>query len=425
MSEKKYHLDTIAVHQNFRGDDKNSVARGIYPSTAFIFDDADHGADLFDLKVAGNIYSRLTNPTNDDLGNVVSDLEGGVGGLAVSSGASAVTATVLAICNAGDHILATKELYGGTLALFANTLNRLGIETTFVDQDTSKEELKSLIQPNTKLIFAEVLGNPNINVLDCEKFSQLAKEAHIPFVVDNTFSPPGIFNAKEHGADIIVHSATKYLGGHGNALAGVIVDCGTFDWTSGKFPAFTTPDPAYHGLVYSEAFGNAAFIYKVRTQVLRDTGLTASPFNSYLILNGLQTLNLRLKHVSENALKLAKWLEAHEGVASVSYPLLESHKDYARAVEYFENGAGGILSFQLKGDLQKCKNFINHLELCINAVNVGDVRTIVSHPASTTHRQSSAEELAAAGITDNFIRISVGLENIEDVIQDLDQAIRR
>lgn len=423
MTTNPYKLETLAVHQNFRGDDKHSVARGIYPSTAFIFDDADHGADLFDLKVAGNIYTRLTNPTNDDLGDLISQLEGGVGGLALASGAAAITATILALCEEGDHILASRSLYGGTLALFQNTFSKLGIQTTLVDPEDSYEELAKQIQPNTKLVFAEVIGNPSINVLDCEKFAKLAQTSHIPLVIDNTFSPPGLFKVKDHGANIIIHSATKYLGGHGNALVGAIVDCGNFDWTNGKFPSFTQPDDAYHGLVYSEAFGPAAFIYKVRTQILRDVGLTASPFSAYLVATGIQTLSLRLQHVSKNALALAQWLEKLPQVESVSYPLLKSHPDYARALTYFPNGAGGILSFKLKGDLAESKSFINQLKLCINAVNVGDVRTIISHPASTTHRQSSEEELLAAGITPNFIRISLGLENIEDIKTDIKQAL--
>lgn len=422
---QKLHLETLAVHQGFKGDETNSIVRPIHTSTAFAFNDADHGADLFNLSAVGNIYSRLTNPTNDALGNVVAELEGGVGGLSVASGAAALLTTVLSICESGDHIVSSKSIYGGSYSLFSNTLKNFGIEVTYVDQNASREEIQQAFQENTKILFAEVIGNPKVEVLNVEKFAALAKANDVPFVVDSTFTPPAIFRAFDHGVNIVVHSATKYLGGHGNALAGVIVDSGTFDWNNGKFPSLTTPQDAYHGLVYTEAFGNLAFLIKARAHVLRDIGASLSPFNAFLVLQGIQTLHLRLDYVSKSALALAKWLENHPQVEWVSYPLLESNPDYDRAKAYFPKGAGGILAFGIKGGREKSRAFINGLELGIHAVNVGDVRTIVTHPASTTHRQTPADELAALGISEGFIRISVGLENVEDIKADLDQALQR
>ncbi|ELV09077.1 O-acetylhomoserine aminocarboxypropyltransferase [Wohlfahrtiimonas chitiniclastica] len=422
---QKLHLETLAVHQGFRGDETNSIVRPIHTSTAFAFNDADHGADLFNLSAVGNIYSRLTNPTNDALGNVVAELEGGVGGLSVASGAAALLTTVLSICESGDHIVSSKSIYGGSYSLFSNTLKNFGIEVTYVDQNASREEIQQAFQENTKILFAEVIGNPKVEVLNVEKFAALAKANDVPFVVDSTFTPPAIFRAFDHGVNIVVHSATKYLGGHGNALAGVIVDSGTFDWNNGKFPSLTTPQDAYHGLVYTEAFGNLAFLIKARAHVLRDIGASLSPFNAFLVLQGIQTLHLRLDYVSKSALALAQWLENHPQVEWVSYPLLESNPDYDRAKAYFPKGAGGILAFGIKGGREKSRAFINGLELGIHAVNVGDVRTIVTHPASTTHRQTPADELAALGISEGFIRISVGLENVEDIKADLDQALQR
>lgn len=422
----KLQFETTAVYQNFRGDDTNSIVRGIHPSTAFIFNDADHGADLFDLKVAGNIYTRLTNPSNDALGQLVSDLEGGVGGLSFSSGSAAITLAILNIVKTGDHILASRNLYGGTISLFNNTFKPLGIDVTYIDNDLSYEEIKKLVQPNTKLLFGETIGNPLVNVLDYEKYSKLAKEVHIPFLVDNTFTPAYLFKPLEHGANIVIHSATKYLGGHGNALGGIVVDGGNFDWTKDdKYPDFTTPNEAYHGIVYSDVFKEAAYIYKLRTQGLRDIGATISPFNAFIISQGIQTLHLRLDRASSNALELAKYLEKHPKIEWVSYPLLESSKDYARAKEYFPKGASGILCFGIKGGLEAGKTFINNVSLAIHAVNVGDVRTIVTHPASTTHRQLSEDELIASGITSSLIRISVGIESIEDLINDIEEALAK
>lgn len=423
---KKLQFATEAIHQNYRGDETNSIVRPIHPTSAYFFDDADHGANLFDLKDAGNIYSRLTNPTNDALGETISRLEGGVGGLSVATGAAAVTLVILALASQGDHVVASRSIYGGTISLLANTLAPLGIETTFINQDADYETLAASIQANTKLIIAETIGNPLVSVLDYEKFSKLAKEHHVPLVIDNTFCTPYLFKPLEHGANIVVYSATKYLGGHGNALGGVIVDGGNFDWTKdNKYPSLTTPDSSYHGLIYTEAFKEAAFIYKVRTQGLRDIGPASSPFSSYLIATGLQTLHLRLDAHSKNALALAKHLESHPQVEWVLYPGLESHPDYDRAKRYFDKGASGIFCFGIKGGLEAGKKFINGVELGIHASNVGDVRTIVTHPASTTHRQLSEEELINAGISSSLIRISVGIEAIEDIIADFDQALEK
>lgn len=419
-----FKTETIAIHQNFRGDETNSIVRGIHPTSAYHFNDSTHGAQLFDLSVAGNIYSRLTNPTNDALGQVVSDLEGGIGGLAVSSGSAALNVLVMTLCKSGDHIFASKSLYGGTVSYLKNTISKFGVSVTFVDQDDDYDKLAAQIRPETKIILAEAITNPRIEVLDVDKFAKLAKDFDIPFVLDSTFTPPAIFKPFEHGINIIIHSATKYLGGHGNSLAGIIVDGGSYNWDNGKFPELSQPDDSYHGLVYTKAFGNAAFLLKARAHILRDTGSCLSPFDAFLILTGIQTLFIRLEHVSKNALSLAQWLEAHPCIEWVSYPLLESHKNHELAKKYLPNGAGGILAFGVKGDRAESEKFINSLKLGIQAVNVGDVRTIVTHPASTTHRQLSEDELVASGISGNLIRISIGLENLEDIKTDLDQALR-
>lgn len=426
MSNTKQHLETLAVYQNFTGDEQNSIVRGIHPTTAYRFDDAQHGADLFNLEVGGNIYSRLTNPTNDALGQLVSELEGGVGGLAVSSGQSALSLAVLTIAKAGDHILASKKIYGGSTSLLGQTFKNIGIETTFIDQDASLEELQQYVKPNTKIFLGETIGNPLADVLDFEKFAKFTKDNDIVFIVDNTFATPALFKPLEHGANIVVHSATKYLGGHGNALAGVIVDGGNFDWSkSKKYEDFTQPNEGYHGLVFTEAFGNAAFIARARTLGLRDFGFATSPFNSFIILTGISTLHLRIERSSDNALKVAQFLEQHPNVEWVSYPLLESNKNYNRAKKYFGNHASGILSFGVKGSVEDGKKVIESTNLAIHAVNVGDVRTIITHPASTTHRQLDSEQLKAAGISETLIRLSVGIENVEDLIADLDQALNQ
>ncbi|MDR1781855.1 MAG: O-acetylhomoserine aminocarboxypropyltransferase/cysteine synthase [Bacilli bacterium] len=419
----KHNYATDAVHQFFRGDETNSIVRPIYPTSAYFFNDADHGADLFDLKVTGNIYSRLTNPTYDAFSDVVAKLEGGVAGISTSSGAAAIFLAIISLVKAGDHIIASNSIYGGTTSLLNNQLKDLGIETTFVNQEASYEELNKEIKANTKLIFAETIGNPTVPVLDYEKFSKLAKENHLPLVIDNTFTPY-LFKPLDHGANIVVYSATKYLGGHGQVVGGVIIDGGNFDWNKDdKFSHLTTPDSSYHGLNFSETFKEAAYGLYVRAKGLRDYGPSLSPFNAFLLTTGLQTLHLRLERHSQNALALAEFLESSPQVEWVKYPGLKSHPNYELASKYLPLGSSGILAFGIKGGLEAGKKFINSLELGIHAANVGDVRTIVTHPASTTHRQLSGDELLASGVSENLIRVSVGIENIEDIKADFIQAL--
>ncbi len=417
--------ETLCIHGGYERDNTRAITLPIYQSTAFAFDNADQGGNLFDLKEAGNIYSRLTNPTWDTLGAKINQLEGGVGALVTSSGQAATTFAILNICQAGDHIIAANNLYGGSYTLFDNTLKKLGIETTFIDPLSDAATISAAIKENTKAIYAETIGNPRTSVLDFEKFSAIAKEHAVPLIIDNTFASPYLFNPLKHGANIVTHSATKFLCGHGNAVVGVIVDGGNFDWNSGRFPEFSKPDESYHGLVYTEAFGSAAYILKARVQLIRDIGATASPFNAFLVNNGIETLHLRMRAHSENALALAEFLEQNDNIDWVSYPFLPSHPDYERAKDYFNGGGGAMLSFGIKGDLQASKNFIDALSLVIHAANLGDVRTIVSHPASTTHRQLSEEQLSATGITENLIRVSVGIESIDDIIADFKQALSK
>lgn len=420
----KFKPETLCIHGGYQRDDTKAITLPIYQSTAFAFDSADHGAGLFDLKQAGNIYSRLTNPTWDTLGEKINALEGGVGALTLSSGQAASSFAVLNICNAGDHILAAQNLYGGTVTLFQD-LNRLGIATTFIDTDASFDEISKHIQPNTKCIFTETIGNPLGAILDFDKFVKLSKQHKIPLIVDNTFASPYLFKPLDYGANIVIHSATKYLGGHGNALAGVIVDGGNFEWYPEKYPEFSIPDDAYHGLSYNESFGKAAYIVKIRAQLLRNIGATLSPFNAFLIHTGIETLHVRMKAHSENSLQLAHFLQDHPKVDWVSHPLLKTHQDYERARLYFPKGSGGLFAFGVKGNLDQTKTFIDSLSWVIHASNLGDVRTIVSHPASTTHRQMSDQDRKKAGIGDNLIRISTGIEHIDDIISDIDQALNK
>lgn len=420
--EEKLHIETIAVRGEYESDEQRSITLPIHTTSAYRFDSTDQAAALFDLEEDGNTYSRVTNPTWDALGDKVSALEGGIGGLAASTGSAAITLAILNICGVGDHIITSQNLYGGTYSLFAHTFKDFGIEVSFVNQDLPLEALETYIKPNTKAVFAETIGNPKNDILDFNKFSELAKKAKSPLIIDNTFPTPYLFKPFDHGAHIIVHSATKYLGGHGNALGGVIVDSGKFDWNNGRFPKLTTPDPSYHGVVYTDLYGNEAYIKKARVQLIRSLGSTIGSFNAFLIHTGIETLHLRVARQSENALVLAKWLEAHPKVEWVSYPLLESHKDYDLAKKYFPKGASGMVAFGVKGDYEATRKVIDSTQLAIHAVNLGDVRTLISHPASTTHRQLSEAEQLEASITPNLIRISVGIENIEDITDDLAQA---
>lgn len=417
--------NTIALHGGQEPDSAtNSRALPIYQTTAYVFNDTDHAANLFALKEPGNIYTRLMNPTTDVLEKRVALLEGGVAALAVASGSAAVTYAILNIAKAGDEIVTSSALYGGTYNLFAHTLKNFGINTIFVDS-TDPRDFDAAVTEKTKLIYAESIGNPKLTVLDFEEISKVAHKHGIPFVVDNTVPTPYLFKPFDFGADIIVHSATKFLGGHGTSIGGVIVDSGKFDWAaSGKFPQLTEPDPSYHGLSFTETFGNLAYIIKARVQLLRDTGAAISPFNAFLILQGIETLPLRLREHAKNAFEVAQFLENHPNVSWVSYPGLESHPDYEIAQKYFKKGHGALLGFGVKGGKEAGKKFINSLELLSHLANIGDAKSLVIHPASTTHQQLSVEDLEKAGVSEDFIRLSVGIEDVQDIIEDIDRALK-
>jgi O-acetylhomoserine (thiol)-lyase len=424
MSEAKQHLATLAVHAGQTPDPTTgSRAVPIYQTTSYVFQDADHAGRLFGLKEFGNIYTRIMNPTTDVLEKRVAALEGGVAGLAVASGQAAETLVATTLASAGDEIISTTSLYGGTYNLFHYTRPRLGITVKFVDADDF-DGLRALINDKTRAIYTETLGNPKLDVVDIEKLAAIAHEHKLPLVIDNTSASPALVRPIEWGADIVVNSATKFLGGHGNSIGGVIVDAGKFDWAaSGRFKDFTTPDPSYHGLVYTEAFGPLAFILKARVQGLRDTGAALSPFNAFLLLQGIETLHLRLQRHSENALAVAKHLSQHPGIAWVNYPGLESSLYFERAKKYLPEGKGGLLTFGVKGGYEAGKTLINSLKLFSLLANIGDAKSLVIHPASTTHAQLSPAEQADTGVTPELVRLSVGIEDIRDLIADLDQAI--
>ena len=424
MSEAKQHLATLAVHAG-QSPDPATGARAvpIYQTTSYEFQDADHAGRLFALKEFGNIYTRIMNPTTDVFEKRVAALEGGVAGLATASGQAAETLVALTLASAGDEIVSTTSLYGGTYNLFHYTLPKLGITVRFVDADDF-DGLRAAINDKTRAVYTETLGNPKLDVVDIEKIAAIAHEHKLPLVIDNTSVSPALVRPIEWGADIVVNSATKFLGGHGTTIGGVIVDAGKFDWAaSGRFKGFTEPDPSYHGLVFSEAFGPLAFILKARVQGLRDTGAALSPFNSFLLLQGIETLHLRLERHSENALAVAKHLEGHPGVEWVNYPGLESSQYFERAQKYLPNGKGGLLTFGVKGGYEAGKKLIDSLELFSLVANIGDAKSLVIHPASTTHQQLSVEEQAEAGVTPELVRLSVGIEDIRDILADLDQAI--
>lgn len=417
-------FDTIALHGGQDVDPTtNSRAVPIYQTTSYAFDDSQHAADLFGLKKFGNIYTRLMNPTTDVLEKRIALLEGGVGALAVASGQSAITLAILNIAKSGDEIVSTSALYGGTYNLFSHTLARLGIVVKFVNSN-NPEDYEKAITSKTKLIYAETIGNPKLNVLDIEGIAKAAHKHNIPLIVDNTVPTPYLLRPFEHGADIVVHSATKFLGGHGTSIGGLIVDSGNFDWSSsGKFPEFTEPDSSYHGVVYSRDFGNLAYIIKARVQLLRDVGPAISPFNSFLITQGIETLHLRLQRHSENALKVAQFLQKHSNVSWVNYPGLENHKDYKLAQKYLPDGQGAIVGFGIKGGKEAGVKFIDSLKLLSHLANIGDAKSLVIHPASTTHQQLTDEEKLTTGVTDDFIRLSVGIEDVNDIIEDINQAL--
>lgn len=420
MSTQKF--ATNALHA---GHDTN-LTRGtravpIYQSTAFVFDDTDHAAGLFNLSVPGYIYTRLNNPTTDVLEQRLAALEGGIASVVTSSGMSAISTALLVLLKSGDHIVASSSIYGGTYNLLAVTLPRLGITTTFVDAG-DEENFERAIQENTRAIFVESLGNPKLDVLDLKAISTVAKKAKIPFIVDNTVATSALVKPIEHGADIVIHSLTKYINGNGTAMGGVIVDAGKFDWSSGKFPEFTEPSPGYHGLVYHDALGAAAFIARVRVEGLRDYGTVLSPFNSFQILQGLETLEIRIKKHSENALEIAKWLEDREEVAWVNYPGLPSSPYYSLAKKYLPSGQSGIITFGVKGGYESAKKVVDATKLFSLLANIGDTKSLIIHPASTTHQQLSDEAQLTTGVTKDLIRICVGLEDLEDIKADLVQA---
>ncbi|MEW8978801.1 MAG: O-acetylhomoserine aminocarboxypropyltransferase/cysteine synthase family protein [Symbiobacterium sp.] len=418
-----YLPETLAIHGGYRSDPVTGAqAVPIYQTAAYVFASTEHARQLFSLEAEGNIYTRINNPTTAAFEARVAALEGGVGAVAFASGHAALVATVMAICNAGDEIVTSSSLYGGTYNLFAATLPKWGITARFVDAG-DLDGFRRAITPRTRLIFGEVIGNPRLDVFDIAGVAAIAHEHGIPLVIDNTFATPVLCRPFEHGADLVIHSATKWLGGHGAAMGGVVVDSGKFDWNSPRFPGFTEPDPSYHGVRYAVDFGNAGFITKVRAQMLRDLGGCQSPFNSFLLLLGIETLALRMRAVSENAMAIAQYLAEHPAVAWVRYPGLPSHPDHALAQRYLKGGYGGMLVFGLKGGLEAGARFIDALRLFSHVANVGDARSLVIHPASTTHSQLTPEQREAAGVGDDLIRVSVGFEALPDLIADLEQAL--
>ncbi|KLO25464.1 hypothetical protein ABW16_22855 [Mycolicibacter heraklionensis] len=413
-------FETKQVHAGQAPDAAtNARALPIYQTTSYTFDSTDHAAKLFGLEVPGNIYTRLMNPTTDVVEQRIAALEGGVAALLVASGQAAETYAILNLAGAGDHIVSSPRLYGGTYNLLHHSLAKLGIETTFVEDPDDLESWRAAVRPNTKAFFAETISNPKIDVLDIPGVSGVAHEHGVPLIVDNTVATPYLIQPLAHGADIVVHSATKYLGGHGSAIGGVIVDGGSFDWTQGRHPGFTTPDPSYHGVVFAE-LGAPAFALKARVQLLRDLGAAVSPFNAFLIAQGLETLSLRVERHVANAQRVAEFLEARDDVLSVNYAGLASSPWHARAQQLAPKGVGGVLSFELAGGIEAGKAFVDALQLHSHVANIGDVRSLVIHPASTTHAQLSAEEQLASGVTPGLVRLAVGIEGIADILADLE-----
>ena len=425
--QRNFKFETLQLHVGQEQADPTTDARAvpIYQTSSYVFRNCDHAAARFGLSDAGNIYGRLTNPTEDVFEKRIAALECGVAALAVASGAAAVTYTILNLAQNGDNIVSAKNIYGGSFNLFEHTLPQYGIETNFVDIFDEKE-VESAINEKTKALYIETLGNPNSDVVDIESIAKIAHKHKIPLVVDNTFATPYLVRPIEYGADIVVHSATKFIGGHGTSIGGVIVDGGKFDWeASGKFDSLTKPNPSYHGISFTQACGAAAFVTKVRAILLRDTGATISPFNAFLFLQGLETLSLRVERHTYNALKVVEYLNNHPQVESVSHPSISTDsKQQELYKKYFPNGGGSIFTFDIKGDAQKAKDFIDNLELFSLLANVADVKSLVIHPATTTHSQCTKEELLDQGIRPNTIRLSIGCENIDDIIQDLDEAFK-
>ena len=421
--QKSWHIETQAVQGNYQPKAAESRTPPIHQSTTFKYDKAEHMAQLFDLDCPDPMYTRLGNPTTSVFEEKIALLEGGVAALATSSGQAATALAILNICQSGQHVVAASTLYGGTFSLFANTFPKLGIEVTFVDPNSSLEEMQKAFRPQTRCLFAETIGNPGLNILDFQKFSTLSREMAVPLIIDNTLASPYLCQPLQHGADIVVHSATKYIDGHGTCVGGVIVDSGRFAWTPEKYPEICEPDSSYHGLKYLEKFGPLAYIVKARAQYMRDLGVTPAPQNSFLFDHGLTTLHLRMERHSSNALALAKFLDAHPNVSWVNYPGLESHSSFALAQQYLPKGASGVLTFGIKGGRDSGIKFMEACRLIAMVVHVGDARSCVLHPASTTHRQLSEEQQIASGVSPDLIRLSVGIENIDDLIADVDQAL--
>ncbi|MHC4570491.1 MAG: O-acetylhomoserine aminocarboxypropyltransferase/cysteine synthase family protein [Planctomycetota bacterium] len=422
--ETKYHLETLALHAGQKVDsDTLSRAVPVYQTTSYCFKNTEHAANLFALKEFGNIYTRLMNPTTDVLEKRLAALEGGVGGLGLSSGQSAIYVSIFNICGTGGHIVSSNSLYGGTVTLFGQTFAKLGIEVTFVDPK-EPENFAGAIKDNTRLIYIESIGNPKNDVLQYEKIAKIAHDNGMPVICDNTVTTPILFRPFDYGIDIVVHSCTKFIGGHGTSIGGAIVASGKFDWTNGRYPELTEPDPSYHGVKYVESFGELAYIIKARTQFLRDMGSCMSPFNAFLFLQGLETLHLRMPRHSENALKLSQWLEKQAAVNWVNYPGLKSHPDYALAKKYLPKGQGSILGFGIAGGREAGIKFIENVKLASHLANIGDSKTLVIHPASTTHQQLTEAEQLAAGVTGDYVRVSAGTEHIDDIIADFEQALK-
>lgn len=423
MSDIQKGFDTLALHAG-QDPDPTTLSRAvpIYQTSSYAFRSSEHAANLFGLREFGNIYTRIMNPTCDVLEKRLAELDGGVGALALASGQAAITYAVLNIASAGQNIVSTSYLYGGTYNLFHYTLPRLGISVRFVDT-ADPENVRRAIDENTRLIYTESVGNPKNNVDDFESIARIAHEAGIPFVVDNTVTTPYLFKPFDHGADIAVYSLTKFIGGHGTSIGGAVVDSGRFPWNNGRFPEFTEPDPSYHGLRYWEALGNLSYILKMRITLLRDMGACLAPFNAFLFLQGLETLPVRMARHVDNARTVAEWLERHPLVTWVNYPGLPSHRDHGNAGKYLPKGAGAIIGFGVKGGLEAGKKFIDSVKLLSHLANIGDAKSLVIHPASTTHEQLTDEERLSAGVTPDFIRLSVGIEDVADIIADIDQAL--
>jgi O-acetylhomoserine (thiol)-lyase len=419
----EWKIETQAIQGGYAPKSGEPRVVTICQSTTFKYDSADHVTKLFDLEEAGYFYTRLGNPTTDAFEQKLALMEGGVGALATSSGQAATTLAIFNICQAGEHFVTASTLYGGTYNLFSSTFPKMGIDVTFIDPEASAEEILKAFRPNTKALFAETIGNPGLNVLDFAKFSAIATEKQVPLIIDSTFATPYLCRPLEHGANIVVHSATKYIDGLATSVGGIIVDGGNFDWSNGRFPGLTEPDASYHGLQYTKNFGKAAYIVKARVQLMRDLGTTPSPFNSFLFTQGLQTLPLRIQRHSDNAMAIARFLESHPSVSWVKYPGLASHASHDRALKYLPRGCSGVLTFGIKGGAEAGKKFMEACRLVALVVHVGDARSCVLHPASTTHRQLTKEQQDSSGVTPDLIRLSVGIEHADDIIADIDQAL--